>query len=85
MTHETQPENLDPMEQKQLSTKQVIKSLRKDMRRIIEFAIGERTLPGCVYKRTVADDQRLLWTLNNLRERIEKLQSKSPKQEKKQQ
>ena len=53
-----------------------IESLRKDMHILIDFYNGARMLNKPTPPRTDADDQRLLWTLKQFRERFEKLQKK---------
>jgi hypothetical protein len=70
---------MDPIQKRQFLIKQAIKLLRKDMQLLIEFAIGERTLNGIRRRRTVLDDQRLLWCLTSLRKRIDALQKQLKK------
>jgi hypothetical protein len=70
---------IDLVSQRQFLIKHTIKSLRQDMRLLIEFAIGSRTLHGIRHKRTALDDQRLLWCLTQLRKRVEDLQKQLKK------
>ena len=66
-------------EQKRCLIDARIHLLRSDMRSLIEFYVGEKTLENPTLPRTYLDDQRFLSKLRHLREHIENLQQERSK------
>lgn len=67
-------ERQETYEQESCLLESMIRTVQADMRLLVDFYVGERTLAKPTLPRSEIDDKRFLSTLRNLRERLEKLQ-----------